>query len=319
MNKSKIVYTRIVLDWETGKVIHRDGYPFSGRWAKLKGPTAQQNQIAASQTQMMNTLASTFNTVFANQQGILQSLSAAAQPLVAAGPNQFGFSPMELSVMRGQAVDTTAATFAANQQALNQALAARGGGTSFLPSGAQAQLQQQGYAAASAQESNLLNQITQAGYAQGRQNYLTGLNVLGNVASQYNPNAYAGQAISAGGQAFGSATQIAKEQAAANPLPAILGAAAGPLSLIPVVGPALGQAAQGASNAMTGANASFNMPSPSSGGGGGGDNLNWADISAMGAITPSGAQFGAPGPSPTLTMPTDMGASVLGAGVVPGY
>ena len=292
MNKPKIVYTQIIIDWETGKAIHRDGYPFSGRWADLKGPTTSQTQIAGAQANFFNTLSSSFNTMFAGQTGILQSLQSAFQPILAAGPNQFGFSPMELSVMKGQAVDTTAATFAANQAALNQALAARGGGTSFLPSGAQAQLQQQGYTAASQQESNLLNQITQAGYAQGRQNFLQAANVLGGAASMYNPTGFAGATTGAGQAAASTAGTIAQEKAAASPWGAI--------------GGILGGAASAFMGNPQGLLSMFQQGSQQ---GPGPTNLSY----------PTGADFGTPGPAPTLTMPTDMGASVLGAGVVPSY
>jgi hypothetical protein len=314
MINQKMVYTEIVLDWITGEIIFRKGYPFSGHWAGLKGPTAAQNQIASSQQSFFSQLTSSFNQMFAGQTGILQSLQQAFQPILAAGPNQFGFSPQEMATLKAGAVNQTAQTFAANQQALNNALAARGGGNAFLPSGAQAQLQQQGYTAASQEESGLLNQITQAGYAQGRQNFLTAANVLGSTAAMYNPTGYAGQATQAGEQAFGTATQIAKEQAAASPWGAIGGALGGIAGTL-LGGPMGGQIGEQLGSALggSGSASSFNFDPNAAwggaigGGGGGGDNLSWADVSAGGAVVPGGAALGAnyqPGAAPNLSMPT---------------
>ena len=283
MINQKMVYTEIVLDWITGEIIFRKGYPFSGHWAGLKGPTAAQNQIASSQQSFFSQLTSSFNQMFAGQTGILQSLQQAFQPILAAGPNQFGFSPQEMATLKAGAVNQTAQTFAANQQALNNALAARGGGNAFLPSGAQAQLQQQGYTAASQEESGLLNQITQAGYAQGRQNFLTAANVLGSTAAMYNPTGYASQATSAGEQAFGTATQIAKEQAAASPWGAIggaLGGVAGSFLGGPIgsqIGSSLGQAIAGSASGY-GPVSSYSMDNTGGGGGGGGGGYGNASV-----------------------------------------
>jgi hypothetical protein len=212
------VYTKIIIDLETLQVIYRENYDYKGPIMLCKGPTVEQNAIANNMASTYNSLINAFNVTFGGQQAILSSLTNAAKGIVAAGPNQYGFSPAEEAVLTTQAIGQTAATFTESQRALNQQLAARGGGNVFLPSGAEAQLQAQGYRAAAETESALLNKIKMAGYEQGRQNWLTGLGVLGNVAAMEAPTGFAGAATSAGEQAFGAATQIAKEKAAASPL-----------------------------------------------------------------------------------------------------
>jgi hypothetical protein len=176
------------------------------------GPSSQEKQLEASEASFDQTLQSDYAQTFAQNQEILGNLNSVLQPIVNAGPSQQGYSPQELAALNTQATDASAQAYnEETQQAASQENAA-GGGTSFLPSGVNAQLNA---SIASAAENNLSQEklgITQANYAQGTQNWQTALAGEENVAGQQNPLGYAGQTTSANSTAFGEANTIQQEE-----------------------------------------------------------------------------------------------------------
>lgn len=206
-----------------------------------KGASAAQNSLAASQTQFYNTLSSDYNTQFANQSSILGALNNSLSPIVAAGPNQFGFSGAQTANLNAQAIQGTGQQYANASKALGAQQAAQGGGNSYLPTGAQG-AQQAGLASASAaQASNELLGIQQAGYNQGHSQYESAIGQLGTVAGMYDPTGYAGQATSSGNAAASEQNLITQENNAASPwnlVGGILGGVAG--SILGPAGSAIG-------------------------------------------------------------------------------
>jgi hypothetical protein len=178
-----------------------------------KASSAQTN-LANEQASFYQTLTDAYKEEFANQGAILMSMDKAWQPILNAGINQYGFSPQEDTSMRTQASDTIANNTAAAQTALNENLAARGGGNTFTPSGATSQLEASLLSSEATQQSATANQITQAGYATGRNNFLAASGALSGVAQQYNPLGYAGVSTGAGTSAFNSATTVNQENTA---------------------------------------------------------------------------------------------------------
>jgi len=171
----------------------------------------------------------------------LSSLTKAFTPILAAGPGQEGFSAQELSTLRNQVSQGTANDYAQAITGVKQQLASRGGGDTFLPSGADAQILTQVATAAAQEKANQDLGITREDYAVGRQNWLTASNVLGSTAGLYNPTGFAGSANTAGNDAFGSATEINKENQAGSPWGAIggiLGGVAG--SFLGPIGASIG-------------------------------------------------------------------------------
>lgn len=53
----------------------------------------QEANLATSEGNFYNTMTQDFNQVFGENQNILQSITSAMSPIIAAGPNQQGFSP----------------------------------------------------------------------------------------------------------------------------------------------------------------------------------------------------------------------------------
>lgn len=172
-----------------------------------KGSGAQKD-LAAEQANFYKTLTADYGTQFANQSAILSSLKSAFTPIINAGINQYGFSTAEDTALRTGASDSIARNFSSAQTALNENLASRGGGNAFLPSGASAQLEASLLGSEATQQATTSNQITEAGYEKGRENFLSAAGILGNTASQYNPVGFAGVGNTAGQNAFSSATTL---------------------------------------------------------------------------------------------------------------
>jgi hypothetical protein len=177
------------------------------------GPSSQENAIANSNQSFANLLQGNYNTLFGQQQGVLNSINRSLSPILAAGPNQHGFSGDTLAALQTQAINNAGATNRNAQQAARTYGAGEGGGgTSGLTSGITKQIEA-GIASQSAgQEASQLNQITQADFAQGNQNYWRAQGGMDQLAAGYSPNAASSGAISEGGQAFGEANQINQEK-----------------------------------------------------------------------------------------------------------
>ena len=203
--------------------------PFFGQVAFAKGASSQQTDLANSQQNFYNTMSANYSQQFANQNAILGTLQSSLNPIVQAGPDQFGFSKAETNNLNSQALQGTGQQYANASKSLGQQQAAQGGGNSYLPTGAQAQQQASLAAGAANQTSNQLMGVQQAGYQQGYNQYQSAVGQLGGVAGMYNPNGVASGANDAGGVANSEANQVAQMNNAASPwnlVGGILGGAA---------------------------------------------------------------------------------------------
>jgi hypothetical protein len=213
--------------------------------------SSSETNLANEQANFYKTLTADYQTQFANQTNILNSLQTAFAPILQAGINQYGFSPQEDTSMRTQASDAIAGNFASAQTALNENLASRGGGNTFLPSGAAAQLQVGLLGSEATTQSNASNAITQQGYATGRSNFLAASGELNTVSGQTDPLGYAGASTGAGSAAFNSANIVNQQNTAwQGALAGMIGGAAGAF----LGGPGMAAAMGG------GASSGFNDP-----------------------------------------------------------
>lgn len=187
-----------------------------------------EKDLQKQEAAFYSTLTANYKQQFAGQTAILNSLNAAFQPIIAAGPDQFGFSPQETASLRTSASDVNANNFQNAETALNENLASRGGGNIYTPSGATAQLEAGLLTSEAQQEAGSQNAITEAGYATGRQNFMSAAGILGNTAQIYNPVSYAGAGNTAESQAFNQANIIQQQNTAwEGQLGGILGGVAG--------------------------------------------------------------------------------------------
>jgi hypothetical protein len=175
------------------------------------GPSTQQISEAGQAQQFGQTLQSNYNTNFADNASILGNLTNILTPIAQAGPNQLGFSAGEKAALNTNAIDTTGANYNNAARATQGELSGRG-----TPGGPQSGVDQQINASiasqAAGQASTEENQILQSDYATGRSNFNNAVSGLGGVAAQYNPNATASAANTAGQNAFGEATEVQNEE-----------------------------------------------------------------------------------------------------------
>jgi len=172
----------------------------------MSGPSAQQTSDAANSQSFSNQLQSAWGSNFGAESSILGNLTNTLTPTEEAGPNQKGFSAGEDSALVGGAINNNAANYR-NAAVVSGEGRAGAGGNTYAPSGADAQVTA-GIASNAAENlSNTENQINEADYAQGNKNYENAVGGLDTVAQLYNPNATAGAATSAGGQAYSEANE----------------------------------------------------------------------------------------------------------------
>jgi hypothetical protein len=258
---------------------------------------ATMGQQSGLFTQMLNQS----RDIFGASSNVFNQLMTSFAPIVAAGPNQYGFAvPQDINLRSGAISDIGTAVKNAQQASAEQA-AAVGGGNVAIPSGARMAEQARINTAGGIETARELGQITQAGYNQGRQNWLSA--VQGELAAPgvFNPATQAGSAANLAGQAaFNSENALKVKQGGwGGALGGVLGNVAN--TFLPGSG-ALVNAAFGAAGADTGG-----------GGGGGGFGGLAGILGGNRPYQPSGTE--APGTnaywnsvaSPPPSMGTDTG------------
>lgn len=282
------IHTRLVyqLDPNTDSyvLIHEDGYdlPAGSPVALCKGASDQQKQLEKSQADFYNTMTADYSKQFAGQNAILQSLNSSLQPIIKAGPSQYGFSQGETNDLNSEAIQGTAQNFNNAKKQLQEQQAAQGGGTQFLPSGVSAQQDAELAAAGANQTSQELLGIKQAGYTQGHNDYESAVGQQEGVAGLYNPTGYSSTATGAGNAAANEADTIQRANAAASPWS--------------MIGGILGGATNAAIGAFTGGSGSSVTP--------------WSSVAGSAPQQTPGIDYGAPavnlagfptGPAPTFS------------------
>jgi hypothetical protein len=159
----------------------------------------------------MQTLQQNYATNFGNQQQILKQLNSVLAPIVAAGPDQTGFSPSERAAFNTQAIDTTGAASANAQRAIANETAGRNDSGNLAEAGNVAALKAGAASASAGQLSAEQLGITEADYATGRANFQHAVGAEQGVAAGFNPLGYAGAANTANATAFGEANDIQQQ------------------------------------------------------------------------------------------------------------
>jgi hypothetical protein len=192
----------------TGEVLEHDSYEYSGPVELCKGDNTlkqSEQQQAAFQAQLMQV----FQKQYGDQSEVLKFLRGKLEPML---DHPTGYSDSAKAAMRAQAVDTIASQYDNAQKAVQGIQFARGGRD--LPSGVDAMQIGALKGSQASDTAGALNTIELNDENLKESNYWNAMNVLsGNVASQFNPLGYAGQATSAGeatanlGQAYNASKQ----------------------------------------------------------------------------------------------------------------
>lgn len=204
------ISTKIVVDIESGRILAREGYEYSGRLELACGATSAQKESQQQQTDLATQMNQDFTKEFGQNQAILGSLTTALQPIITAGPNQQGFSPAELTALNSQAANSTAIGAQNASVAAANKEATAGGGSVAIPSGANEQINAMVNNSAAQNLSNEQSQITQANYNTGRQNFFTAEGDLASAPGNLeNPTTASGNAATnSNTAAMNAATQI---------------------------------------------------------------------------------------------------------------
>jgi hypothetical protein len=208
-------------------LVRQKSINWTGGVGFCKGASSAQEQLQQSQSNFYNTLTQDYSQQFASQNAILSSLTNTLNPIIAAGPNQFGFSTAQTNDLNSTAVQGTGQQYAGASRALREQQASIGGGNSLLPSGVSTAQQSQLASSAANQASSEELGIQNAGYAQGNAMFNQAVGAEEGVAGMYNPAGFAGQATGAGNAAASEANAIQQANAAASPWGAIGGAIGG--------------------------------------------------------------------------------------------
>lgn len=190
----------------------------------MGGPSAQAKANEASQTQFYNTMTSEQATAFSEQQDLLSNIKTVAMPIFQAGPNQYGFTPEEDALLRGE-ISTQASTAETNAVNAARLREQQLGGGAALPSGTQDAIEAQVQATGEQQKAQALSQERLAGYQAGQQRYEQAAALLSGQESLLSPTGYASAATGAGEAATGAVKLTDSERS--NLLSSILGGAIG--------------------------------------------------------------------------------------------
>jgi hypothetical protein len=176
------------------------------------GSTSAQNNLQQEQMDAYKQAQQLTAEQYANQQAIYAPMAKQFQSIFALGPSQEGFSTAEENVLNAGAVAGTATNYGNAARAVNENLAAMGGGNELIGSGGAAQLKAETAQSAAGELSREQTQIKEANYQQGYNQWLNAGQGLESIAAGQNPLGYEGAATSAGGAAGTTANQIAEQQ-----------------------------------------------------------------------------------------------------------
>lgn len=175
------------------------------------GATSAQTTLQDEQMQELQQYDAMMQQQYANQQAIYKQVNSVLQPIIAKGPSQEGFSTDEKNVLNAQAVEGTAENYSEASRALNEKLAAAGGGNIPVTTGQGTELQAEMAASAAQTESSEETGVKEADYQQGYSEFENAENGELAIAAGDNPLGWAGATTTAGEAAGTTASQIAAE------------------------------------------------------------------------------------------------------------
>jgi len=231
------VYRELRFQWDGHKYIkiYEDAFMYEGEVELACGASSGQKAIGQQQSNFYNQVTTQAGSVFGNSSTVFQDLLNTFAPTVAAGPNQQGFSPTELSNLNSQAITQTGQAYRNAKAAVGDAESAQNGGNASLPGGGNLGVNAQLAESAANQTAGELSNITQQNYAVGRQNYDVAVQGLANAPSVFNTaSGFDNAATGAGSAAANTQNQISQQNnswisAVTGALGQVGGAAAGAL------------------------------------------------------------------------------------------
>lgn len=199
---------------------------FGVRVTPMCGASSEQKNLANEQAAYYQTLTKQANEEFGMASDVFNEISSIYGPIFQKGPNQEGFSQGELNTLNSAASTGVGKAFAAADTAAKENLAAEGGGNNLLPSGTEAKLAEGLTTAGASQLAGEENQIQQADYQQGYNEFQAATSALMGSPNLFGTaNSGAGVATGGGEAANQTFNDIAQENA--SPFNAVVGALGG--------------------------------------------------------------------------------------------
>jgi hypothetical protein len=169
----------------------------------MGGPSDQAKANEQAQTAFYKQMTQEQQTAFGEDQSLLSQIQAVTVPILAKGPEQFGYSPALDSAL-DSFIKSSGDTATANAVNATELSAKQNRGGAPAPAGADAAIQAEAETLGTqATNTNLINEKL-SGFQAGNQQYTQALGALTGEQSLLNPAGYAGAATGAGGAATGA-------------------------------------------------------------------------------------------------------------------
>jgi hypothetical protein len=173
------------------------------------GATDQQKDLEQKQAAFYDTLTQHYQEAYGAQSAILSELTKIYKPIFDKGPDQEGFGAAEKTALETNATERTAQSVKQAAQFVHGEEAARGG-SDFIPNGQEGQIDATLGMTALNERTSLENQIITNDFDTGRRLWAAAGEGLAGAAHQYDPNAAASVANTAGEGAATTANEIAQ-------------------------------------------------------------------------------------------------------------
>lgn len=175
------------------------------------GSTGAQDQLQQEQIQAYQQAQQMTAKQYENQQAIYGPMAAQFKSILAKGPNAEGFSPEETQALNANVVENTAENYSHAATAVNEQLAARGGGDNPLVSGEEAALKETLAASAAGEQSSEESQVKQASFKAGADQWRAAAGGLEDIAAGQNPVGFENAETGSGSAASTTANDIATQ------------------------------------------------------------------------------------------------------------
>jgi hypothetical protein len=174
------------------------------------GPSTAMRMDASQQKSLADSLFANYNERYADQTQMLNQLRSSYAPIISAGPGQQGFTSPVLASLNTQAINSSGAAARNARQAAGNFSAGQNG-TSGLTSGVTKQINASIDSSAANSLATNQNQITQANYATGQNNYWKAVGGMQALSGEENPTAFSSQAGSNLSENFSQDSKINDE------------------------------------------------------------------------------------------------------------
>jgi hypothetical protein len=134
------IFMKTVWDLESLQITETESIEYSGPIDLACGATGGQKEAFAQEQKISQLLTTNFQDFAGENKNILEHLVQSLSPISSAGPSQFGLAPAAEAAERTMTAEQLAAAGTQASNADRSAMASKGGGTTYLPTGSEASI-----------------------------------------------------------------------------------------------------------------------------------------------------------------------------------